>query len=124
MIGEEESGILLYMRQEGRGIGLVEKLKAYNLQDDGLDTVDANLELGHSVDGRDYEAASQILQDLGYENIRLLTNNPAKIDGLESYGITISERVPLVTEIHTDNFAYISTKVKRMNHLLNLGNLV
>lgn len=123
LIGKEESGILMYMRQEGRGIGLAEKLKAYNLQDRGLDTVDANLRLGHSADDRDYEAASLILKDLHVSSIRLLTNNPAKIDGLQKYGIKISDRIPLVTAVHDDNYFYLSTKVKRMKHIINLGQL-
>ena len=114
-------GVVLYLRQEGRGIGLSEKLKAYNLQDIGLDTVDANLALGHQADERDYTPAALMLADLGVLSVRLLTNNPAKIEALTCLGVRVSERVPLEPILITgDNAAYLETKVRRMNHLLTL----
>lgn len=119
-IAREGRGVIIYMRQEGRGIGLLEKLRAYNLQDIGFDTVDANLLLGHQPDLRDYRVAAQILTDLGITSVRLMTNNPDKIDGLERCGLRVVERVPLQTIIHADNAHYLDTKVKRMRHLLEL----
>ncbi len=119
-IAEAGRGIVIYLRQEGRGIGLAEKLRAYNLQDEGYDTVDANLMLGHQADEREYWAAVEILADLDVRSVRLLTNNPAKIEDLRGYGITISERVPMQSSVHVDNAAYLQTKVARMRHLLNL----
>lgn len=121
LIANEGSGVIVYLRQEGRGIGLADKLRAYNLQDQGYDTVEANLLLGHQADEREYTAAALILRDLGVESVRLLTNNPAKISSLQSLGIKISERVPIPGEIHEDNAAYLSTKVQRMHHLLQLN---
>ncbi len=112
----EENGILLYMRQEGRGIGLAAKLRAYKLQEQGLDTVDANLHLGFAADLRDYRPAAQMLLDVGAKTLRLMTNNPAKIEGLESCGITIAEQVPLASCPHEDNIAYLTTKKERMGH--------
>lgn len=114
------SGIILYLRQEGRGIGLQDKLRAYNLQDMGYDTVDANLLLGHQADARDYSVAALMLQDLGVTAVRLLTNNPAKITSLERLGIPVVERVPLQTAVHAENAHYLQTKVARMQHLLQL----
>ncbi len=120
-IAEAGSGVLIYLRQEGRGIGLLDKLHAYNLQDKGYDTVDANLLLGHQADERDYAVAALILKDLGVESIRLLTNNPQKIDSLRELGISVIERVPVEPTINDENAAYITTKIERMNHLLNVG---
>ncbi|MDP5273748.1 bifunctional 3,4-dihydroxy-2-butanone-4-phosphate synthase/GTP cyclohydrolase II [Chengkuizengella axinellae] len=117
-IHEEGSGILLYMRQEGRGIGLINKLKAYELQEQGLDTVDANLKLGFAPDLRDYGIGAQILKDLGVRKIRLLTNNPRKITGLEGYGMQVVERIPLQIEENEDNTNYLHTKQSKLGHLL------
>jgi 3,4-dihydroxy 2-butanone 4-phosphate synthase/GTP cyclohydrolase II len=121
MISAAGAGVILYLRQEGRGIGLLEKLKAYNLQDDGLDTVDANIELGHQPDERDYTIAALILEDLGVKSISLLTNNPAKIESLEALGISIHERIPLTPHIHPENEEYLRTKAERMNHWLGIN---
>lgn len=120
MIAEQGAGVLIYLRQEGRGIGLLEKLRAYNLQDEGYDTVDANLLLGHQADERDYTVAARILEDLGVLSIRLITNNPTKIQNLEKQNIIVAERVPIVPTVNGDNASYLQTKVQRMNHLLNL----
>jgi len=120
-IADAGSGILIYLRQEGRGIGLLDKLHAYNLQDRGYDTVDANLLLGHQADERDYAVAALILKDLGVKSIRLLTNNPQKIDRLQELGICVVERVPVEPTINDENATYITTKVERMNHLLDIG---
>jgi 3,4-dihydroxy 2-butanone 4-phosphate synthase/GTP cyclohydrolase II len=120
LIAEEGQGVILYLRQEGRGIGLEQKLKAYNLQDQGYDTVDANLMLGHQADEREYSAAAAIFLDLGILSIRLMTNNPAKIDHLANLGIRIDERLPLSSTVTHDNAAYLTTKVERMRHLLAL----
>ena len=120
MIGEEGVGILIYLRgHEGRGIGLGKKLRAYNLQDQGLDTVDANLEQGLPVDSRDYYFAAKILQDLGVTKIRLLTNNPKKKSELEDEGIDIVLRVPLETAPTEENKRYLETKKTRLGHILN-----
>ena len=119
MIEREGVGVLLYMRQEGRGIGIMNKLKAYKLQDEGLDTVDANIALGFPPDLRDYGTGAQILMDLGLKKIRLLTNNPQKIIGLEGYDLQIVDRVPLLIEPNEFNSAYMSTKEHRMRHLLH-----
>jgi GTP cyclohydrolase II len=113
-------GVIVYLRQEGRGIGLLEKLRAYNLQDGGLDTIDANLALGHESDTRDYSMAVAILEDLGVQSVRLMTNNPDKIMDLERGGIAVTERIPLVTTVYKDNAAYLLTKAQRMNHLLDI----
>lgn len=118
MIGEH-GGVFLYLRQEGRGIGLHNKLRAYRLQDGGLDTVDANLALGFPADGRDYGIAMQILLDLGVRKLRLLTNNPDKLAGLEGYGLEIVERVPLEIAPNEFNINYLETKRTRMGHLLD-----
>lgn len=114
-------GVLIYLRQEGRGIGLLNKLRAYNLQDQGYDTIDANLLLGHQADERDYSVAAGILRDLKIPSVRLLTNNPDKIAHLEALGIPVSERVGVEGTVYPDNAGYLFTKVRRMNHLLNLG---
>lgn len=111
-------GILLYMRQEGRGIGLGAKLKAYALQDEGLDTVEANLKLGYGADLREYRSSALILEDLGVSSIRLMTNNPAKVDGLTENGIVIAERVPVVIHSNQHNAKYLETKRTRLGHLL------
>lgn len=121
MIAEEGAGIVLYLRQEGRGIGLHDKLRAYNLQDQGYDTVDANLALGHEADERDYTIGALILRDLNIQSVRLLTNNPEKIESLESHGIDVGERVPLQPEPNMHNAEYLHTKLKRMRHMLDLG---
>jgi 3,4-dihydroxy 2-butanone 4-phosphate synthase/GTP cyclohydrolase II len=120
MIEREGAGVLLYMRQEGRGIGIVNKLKAYKLQEEGMDTVDANIALGYAPDLRDYGTGAQILKDLGLKKIRLLTNNPQKIIGLDGYGIQIVERIPLVIEPNEFNKGYMRAKESRMGHLLHL----
>ena len=117
-ISEEGNGVILYMRQEGRGIGLVEKIKAYALQDEGCDTVEANQALGHKADLRDYGIGAQILTDLGIRNLRLMTNNPRKIVGLLGYGLDVVERVPIEAEANSANAKYLQTKRDRMGHLL------
>jgi 3,4-dihydroxy 2-butanone 4-phosphate synthase/GTP cyclohydrolase II len=114
---EEGRGILLYLRQEGRGIGLTKKISAYALQEQGLDTVEANLALGLPEDMRDYRVAAEILLDLGVSRARLLTNNPAKIEGLERYGVEIVERIPLRTAPNPSNLGYLRTKREKMGHL-------
>jgi 3,4-dihydroxy 2-butanone 4-phosphate synthase/GTP cyclohydrolase II len=120
-IVDEGEGILLYLRQEGRGIGLLDKLKAYNLQDEGYDTVDANLLLGHEVDERDYSIAALILKDLGVQSIRLMTNNPAKIEMLEQSGVAVDKRLKIDPIVTPDNLRYLETKIHRMNHLFDLN---
>jgi 3,4-dihydroxy 2-butanone 4-phosphate synthase/GTP cyclohydrolase II len=120
-IAEAGEGVLIYLRQEGRGIGLLNKLRAYNLQDQGYDTVDANLILGHQADERDYTVAALILQDWGVRSISLMTNNPAKIESLRRLGVPVATRVPLEAGANPDNAFYLRTKVERMNHLLMLG---
>ena len=120
LIAAEGAGIVLYLRQEGRGIGLLDKLRAYNLQDEGYDTVDANLMLGHQADSRDYTVAALILQDLGVDSIHLLTNNPDKIEKLQALDIDVIDRVALPAEVNAENVVYMRTKVERMRHLLDL----
>jgi 3,4-dihydroxy 2-butanone 4-phosphate synthase / GTP cyclohydrolase II len=119
MIEAEGEGVLLYLAQEGRGIGLLNKLKAYRLQEDGLDTVDANLRLGLPVDLRDYGIGAQILVDLGLSSIRILTNNPKKIRGLEGYGLSVSAQVPIEHPTNPHNEQYMRTKARRMGHTLH-----
>jgi GTP cyclohydrolase II len=111
-------GILIYLRQEGRGIGLLNKLRAYNLQDQGMDTVDANIELGHLADEREYSIAGLILEDLHVNSVELITNNPKKITGLEKLGIVVEKRIPVEAIAHNDNIDYLKTKAKKMAHLL------
>jgi 3,4-dihydroxy 2-butanone 4-phosphate synthase/GTP cyclohydrolase II len=119
MIEKQGCGALVYLRQEGRGIGLASKLKAYKLQEKGLDTVDANIELGFQPDRRDYGIGAQILRDLGLKNIRILTNNPKKISRLEVYGIKIVEQIPLKAAPGQHNIDYLRTKKLRLGHLLD-----
>ena len=120
MIAEAGQGVILYLRQEGRGIGLHDKLKAYNLQDEGYDTVEANLMLGHEPDERDYTVGALMIQDLGIQSARLITNNPAKIESLREYGVTVSERVPIEPHLNRHNSSYLETKVERMRHMLRI----
>ncbi|MBP7836427.1 MAG: bifunctional 3,4-dihydroxy-2-butanone-4-phosphate synthase/GTP cyclohydrolase II [Candidatus Omnitrophica bacterium] len=120
IIGRQGQGVILYMNQEGRGIGLVDKIKAYSLQDKGLDTVEANEALGHKADLRDYGIGAQILVDLGIKKIRLLTNNPRKIVGLEGYGLAVVERLSLEIEPNPDNYRYLKTKKEKLGHNLNI----
>ncbi|WP_339203316.1 bifunctional 3,4-dihydroxy-2-butanone-4-phosphate synthase/GTP cyclohydrolase II [Paenibacillus sp. FSL K6-3182] len=122
-IEEAGSGVLLYMRQEGRGIGLINKLKAYALQEEGFDTVDANLKLGFPADLRDYGIGAQILKDLGVRQMRLMTNNPRKIKGLEGYGLEVVERIPIQMELKEDNKSYLSTKKSKLGHLLSFEDI-
>jgi 3,4-dihydroxy 2-butanone 4-phosphate synthase / GTP cyclohydrolase II len=121
MIAEEGAGVIVYLRQEGRGIGLVHKLKAYALQDEGMDTVQANEALGFRPDLRDYGIGAQILIDQGLSSIRILTNNPKKIVGLEGYGLAVTEQIPLRAEPNPHNLGYLSTKRDKLGHLLPTG---
>lgn len=120
LIVAEGSGIVVYLRQEGRGIGLLNKIRAYALQEQGLDTVEANLALGFAPDSRDYSVGSEILADLGVTSIRLLSNNPEKVDGLSRCGISVVERVPLVIQPAEENLAYMQTKETKMGHLYRI----
>src|SRR5262249_54830488 len=115
-----EGGILLYMSQEGRGIGLINKVKAYALQDGGMDTVEANQSLGFSADVRDYGIGAQILKQLGVTSVRLLTNNPKKIEGLQRYGIEVHARETIEMEPTADNIHYLRTKREKLGHILSL----
>jgi 3,4-dihydroxy 2-butanone 4-phosphate synthase / GTP cyclohydrolase II len=118
-IGREDRGVLLYMAQEGRGIGLLNKLRAYELQETGLDTVEANLELGFPADARDWGIGNQILADLGLSTIRILTNNPKKISGLEGFGLTVVEQVPIETSPNPENRRYLTAKREKLGHRLH-----
>lgn len=118
-IAETPNGVLIYLPfHEGRGIGLFKKIKAYALQDQGLDTVDANIEIGEPIDARNYELAAEVLRDLGFAKIRLMTNNPAKIEALEDSGIEVVDRVPVVVRPSAHNEHYLDTKRRRMSHKL------
>ena len=121
-VAAEDLGVVVYLRgHEGRGIGLGHKLRAYSLQDQGRDTVEANVELGFPADSREYGIGSQILVDLGITTMRLMTNNPAKYGGLEGYGLEIVERVPLRTEPTEENISYLRAKQNKLGHFLDLG---
>ena len=122
-IVENGWGCLLYLRQEGRGIGLHAKIQAYHLQDQGADTLDANLILGHPADGRNYKIAATMLNDLGIEEVALLTNNPDKVKQLEDHGIIVAKTVPLVAGVGQDNLQYLQTKVERMGHIIDSDEL-
>ncbi|MEI6544841.1 MAG: GTP cyclohydrolase II [Methylococcales bacterium] len=118
LINDLGYGVLIYLRQEGRGIGLLKKLQAYNLQDSGMDTVDANLHLGYLADEREYNIAALILNDLKVKSVKLLTNNPDKIDALEKLGIHVVGRIPVESVANDDNLGYLKTKAKKMAHML------
>ena len=119
IIARAGRGVFLYLHQEGRGIGLANKLRAYELQDRGADTVEANLKLGLPVDKRDYGIGSQILHDLGVREMKIITNNPRKIAGLEGYGLKMVGRVPLITDLNADNAQYLRVKKEKLGHLLD-----
>lgn len=119
-LAAEQGGVVLYLRQEGRGIGIINKLKAYNLQDKGMNTVDANLHLGLEVDARQYNIAIEMLQELGIEKINLLTNNPEKISAFDDADIEVITRVPLIIKPQKENFDYLKTKQDEMGHLFKL----
>jgi 3,4-dihydroxy 2-butanone 4-phosphate synthase/GTP cyclohydrolase II len=118
-IAAEGRGVLLYMRQEGRGIGLNNKLRAYSLQDQGMDTVEANVALGFDADLRDYGTGAEILVDLGIKKLRLLTNNPQKISGIEGFGLELIERIPIQIHSNARNIRYMKTKKEKMGHILS-----
>ncbi|HIG64292.1 MAG TPA: GTP cyclohydrolase II [Methyloprofundus sp.] len=122
LISEHGHGVLIYLRQEGRGIGLLKKLQAYNLQDEGMDTVDANLHLGHLPDEREYTIAALILENLQVTSIQLITNNPNKIEQLQSLGVKVEGRIAIEIESNCDNRAYLQTKAHKMDHLINKEN--
>ena len=117
-IGAEDAGIVLYLRQEGRGIGLANKIRAYALQDDGLDTVEANHALGFDDDERTYDIAAQMLKSLGVRSVRLMTNNQKKVDGLMQHGIAVTARIPIIMETNSHNETYLRTKREKSGHLL------
>jgi len=119
IIEREGRGVVVYLNQEGRGIGLMDKIKAYKLQENGLDTVDANIHLGHNADERDYGVGANILRELGISRMRLMTNNPIKRVGLEAYGLEITEIVPVEVEPNEHNARYMQTKKERMGHILH-----
>lgn len=119
LINEAGKGVLIYLRQEGRGIGLLKKLQAYNLQDDGMDTVDANIHLGHLADEREYDLAALMLNNLEIKSIRLITNNPKKIEELQRLGINVSGRIAIESDLHHDNLAYLKTKAEKMRHMFS-----
>ena len=121
MIEQAGKGVVVYLNQEGRGIGLMEKMKAYKLQEEGMDTVDANICLGHKADERDYGVGAQILRELGVRKMRLMTNNPVKRVGLEAYGLEIKEIVPIETKPNPYNERYLRTKQERMGHKLHIN---
>lgn len=120
MIDKAGCGILIYLRQEGRGIGLLKKLQAYNLQDQGLDTVDANIHLGHLADEREYDIAALMLENLKVNSIALITNNPNKIEELVKLGVQVNKRIPIETHIHGDNKDYLKTKAEKMSHIFSV----
>lgn len=119
-LAAKEGGVVIYLRQEGRGIGIINKIKAYNLQDDGLDTIGANLHLGFEADERSYEIAVLILKDLGIHRVKLITNNPDKIEALKGSGIDVVERIPSLAIPGSENERYLRTKKERMGHLLDI----
>lgn len=120
LIDQAGCGVLIYLRQEGRGIGLLKKLQAYNLQDEGLDTVDANIHLGHLPDEREYSIAAAILNSLEVKSIELITNNPRKIDELSKLGIQVDGRIAIEAKYHNDNLAYLKAKAEKMSHMLSV----
>jgi 3,4-dihydroxy 2-butanone 4-phosphate synthase/GTP cyclohydrolase II len=117
-IEEEGKGVVVYIAQEGRGIGILNKLRAYKLQDEGLDTVEANLALGFKADLRDYGQGAQLLADLGIQRIRLMTNNPKKVSGLQGFGLEIVDQVPIVTPVNEHSAKYLETKREKLGHRL------
>jgi len=118
LIDQAGFGVLIYLRQEGRGIGLLKKLQAYNLQDQGMDTVDANIHLGHLADEREYGIAASMLDNLNVKSVKMITNNPKKIDALKKLGINVVSRIPIEVTAHDDNLGYLKTKAKKMAHML------